>query len=239
QSECGILFGITCWQIWKARNSRIFSNSYPTTVSVAIRSQFWTNNVKDATKRECFLSTVQHSRQEAEIAWDPGPVGWVTLNSDGSVDSSRAEATAGGLVRDNQGRCILAYTMNLGRCSITRAEMRGAIEGLNRTWEAGYRRVVLQMDSSTAISLLTSVGDTSHQHGMEVLQFRELCRKDWLIQIKHTYREGNHAADFLAIIGYNYPYGNYTVSVSDCNLGYFLRYDCMGITETRSILIND
>ncbi|CAN1177877.1 hypothetical protein LINPERHAP2_LOCUS33360 [Linum perenne] len=29
------------------------------------------------------------------------------------------------------------------------------------------------------------------------------------------------------------------VPVSDCNLGHFLRYDCMGITETRSILIND
>ncbi|CAN1793605.1 hypothetical protein LINPERHAP1_LOCUS20052, partial [Linum perenne] len=56
---------------------------------------------------------------------------------------------------------------------------------------------------------------------------------------KHTFREGNHAADFLADIGYDYPLGSHTISTSDSRLGHFLRYDCMGITELRSVLIND
>ncbi|CAN1175302.1 Putative ribonuclease H protein At1g65750 [Linum perenne] len=108
--------------------------------------------------------------------------------------------------------------MNLGLCSITRAELRGAVEGLKRAWEAGYRRIMLRLDSRAAISLLTADRDTSHQH---------------------TYREGNHAADFLASLGYDYPRGSHTISTTDSNLGYFLRYDCMGISEPRSILIND
>ncbi|CAN1247865.1 Putative ribonuclease H protein At1g65750 [Linum perenne] len=114
------------------------------------------------------------SRRLTNIAWDPGPPGWVTLTSDGSWTPDRSEVAAGGLLRDKLGRCLLAFTMNLGSCSITRAELQGAIEGLHSIWDAGYRKVVLQLNSRAAISLLIGMQDTSHQHGMEVLQFREL-----------------------------------------------------------------
>ncbi|CAN1801882.1 Putative ribonuclease H protein At1g65750 [Linum perenne] len=129
--------------------------------------------------------------------------------------------------------------MNLGSCSITRAEMRGAIEGLKRTWEAGFRRVVLKMDSKAVISLLTSADMSTHQHSVEKLEFQELIRRDWEIQVEHTFREGNQTADFLASLGYGYPFGSHTVLSSDSRLGYFLRLDCLGIAEPRSVLIND
>ncbi|CAN1819554.1 Putative ribonuclease H protein At1g65750, partial [Linum perenne] len=178
-------------------------------------------------------------RREIGVAWDPGPEGWVTLNSDGSADLSKKQATAGGLVRDWQGRCLFTYTMNLGNCSITRAEFRGALEGLERAWREGCRKVLLQMDSQSAISLLTNGTDTNHQHGMEALRFAELQSRDWTVEVRHTYREGYHAADFLASSGYDYPFGSHSFSISSSSLGYFLRYDCMGITEQCYILIND
>ncbi|CAN1187226.1 Putative ribonuclease H protein At1g65750 [Linum perenne] len=129
--------------------------------------------------------------------------------------------------------------MNLGSCSMTRAEMRGAIEGLRRTWDAGYRKVILRVDSLTAISLLLNKADTLHQHGMKTTQFQELVDKDWTVQLKHTFREGNHVADYLTSIGYDYPFGSHTVLCSECNLGFFLRYDCMGILEPHLISINN
>ncbi|CAN1762387.1 Putative ribonuclease H protein At1g65750 [Linum perenne] len=97
--------------------------------------------------------------------------------------------------------------MNLGQCSITRSEIRGAIEGLNRTLYAGFRKLRLQLDSKAAIALLNNGNDTSHPNELEVLQFMDLCQRDWLVEIKHTYREGNHVVDFLASIGYGYPFG--------------------------------
>ncbi|CAN1138236.1 Putative ribonuclease H protein At1g65750 [Linum perenne] len=130
------------------------------------------------------------------VAWDPGPEGWVTLNSDGLVDYSAGIAAAGGLLRDSEGRCLLAYSMNLGACSITRAEMRGAIEGLQRVWNAGHRRVILKLDSRAAIALLTNGGETMNQHAMETLRFQELQDRDWTLMIQHAYREGDRAADF-------------------------------------------
>ncbi|CAN1824284.1 Putative ribonuclease H protein At1g65750 [Linum perenne] len=202
-------------------------------------ASIWVRNSEEIESRDRLISGRQGTRDVTEIAWDPGPPGWLNLNTDGSFNRNRQGATAGGLLRDEHGRCLMAFTMNLGLCSITRAELRGAVEGIKRAWEAGYRKILLRLDSKAAISLLTGAKDTSHQHGMEVIEYRELCQRDWLIQIKHTYREGNHAADFLASMGYDYPLGSHTISTTDSNLGYFLRYDCMGISEPRSILIND
>ncbi|CAN1157782.1 hypothetical protein LINPERHAP2_LOCUS21749 [Linum perenne] len=49
--------------------------------------------------------------------------GWITVNYDGSVLGVGGKAAARGLLIDNNGRCLHAYAMNLGSCSITRAEM--------------------------------------------------------------------------------------------------------------------
>ncbi|CAN1797782.1 Putative ribonuclease H protein At1g65750 [Linum perenne] len=76
-------------------------------------------------------------KQTISVAWEPGLAEWITLNSDGSFNARAGRATAGVLARDADGRCIFAYTMNFGNCSIMRAKMRGAIEGLRRTWIAG------------------------------------------------------------------------------------------------------
>ncbi|CAN1314503.1 hypothetical protein LINPERPRIM_LOCUS29350, partial [Linum perenne] len=65
--------------------------------------------------------------------WEPAPPELVTLNSDGSVISASGQAVAGGLIRDHQGRCLAAFTLNLGKCSITRAELRGAVSGLQES----------------------------------------------------------------------------------------------------------
>ncbi|CAN1819553.1 Putative ribonuclease H protein At1g65750 [Linum perenne] len=220
--------------LWFVAHQKILTN-------VGWVSRHLTN---DATCEHCRTGdeTVLHVLRDCQAAadvWNQGPEGWVTLNSDGSADLSKKQATAGGLVRDWQGRCLFTYTMNLGNCSITRAEFRGALEGLERAWREGCRKVLLQMDSQSAISLLTNGTDTNHQHGMEALRFAELQSRDWTVEVRHTYREGYHAADFLASSGYDYPFGSHSFSISSSSLGYFLRYDCMGITEQCYILIND
>ncbi|CAN1178076.1 Putative ribonuclease H protein At1g65750 [Linum perenne] len=208
-------------------------------VWLRVRAVKWLRIVTEAAEQSVQNISIGRGRRTAQIAWDPGPENWVTLNSDGSVDTQRGKAAAGGLVRNSEGRCLLAFSMNLGICSVTRAELRGVIEGLHRTWEAGFRSVVAQLDSSAAISILTSDERLGNQFELEKAHFRELRSRDWNLVIKHTYREGNRAADYLASIGYGYPLGSHNVSISDCRLVYFLRYDCFGITEQRSIIIND
>ncbi|CAN1166778.1 hypothetical protein LINPERHAP2_LOCUS26876 [Linum perenne] len=83
------------------------------------------------------------------------------------------------------------------------------------------------MDSIAAISLLS---DRAHQHGIETAQFQELRKRDWTVLVKHTYRETT-STDFLASLDYDYPFGSHTILISNCNLGFYLLYDCMGIFE--------
>ncbi|CAN1188297.1 Putative ribonuclease H protein At1g65750 [Linum perenne] len=187
KSDSSLIFGITCWYLWRARNERIFTGS--------------------------------------------------TESLDGSVVQRRA--AAGGIVRDNEGRGLLAYSMNLGICSITRAELRGALEGIKRAWEAGYQRVEIQSDSKAAIDILIDNSAViSHSHAMEVLEFRDWLRRDWEIKIRHVYREANFAADYLASRGHSLPRGSHYFDLSDSRLAHLIRYDCMGISEPRMILIN-
>ncbi|CAN1797059.1 hypothetical protein LINPERHAP1_LOCUS21125 [Linum perenne] len=105
--------------------------------------------------------------------------------------------------------------------------------------EAGYHKFILQLDSLDAISFLTGKGDPIHQHETEGAQYQDLCKRIRMVTVRHKYREGNHASDYLASIGYDYPFGFHMILVSNYNLGHFLLYDYMGISEPCMICIND
>ncbi|CAN1227754.1 Putative ribonuclease H protein At1g65750 [Linum perenne] len=166
----------------------------------------------------------------------PPPPEWVTLNSDGSVIPETGRAAAGGLFRDADGRCLAAFSMNLGICSITRAELRGAMTGLQIAWDRGFWRIIVQLDSCVAVQLLLGDGEDSHQHSSEIASSREMLDRDWMIKVEHIYREGNRVADYLAGIGHALPIGVHDVSSFDPCLSHHLLYDLLGISQTRFVM---
>ncbi|CAN1312556.1 hypothetical protein LINPERPRIM_LOCUS28673, partial [Linum perenne] len=48
----------------------------------------------------------------------------------------------------------LSFTAKLGKCSITRAELRGIIQGFELAWNGGHRKIIVQTDSLAAVLLL-------------------------------------------------------------------------------------
>ncbi|CAN1162576.1 Putative ribonuclease H protein At1g65750 [Linum perenne] len=165
--------------------------------------------------------------------------GWATINTDGSVLRNPTRAAAGGIVRRDDGRSLGAFVANLGSCSVTRAELRGAVLGLEMAWALDCRRVELQLDSRAPVALLSRDGIQDHQHTLEVMAFQELCRREWVVSIRHVYREANRAADFLANRGHVFPYGVHHFPIVDCNLNYVLLYDSLGVSNPRLIAVND
>ncbi|CAN1130920.1 Putative ribonuclease H protein At1g65750 [Linum perenne] len=104
----------------------------------------WVALVGDTLDRDQSITdVVPPVRTEVCISWEATPPEWVTLNFDGSVISESGQAVAGGLIRDYQGHYLAAFSENLGICSITRAELRGAVSGLQLAWDRGYRKVQL------------------------------------------------------------------------------------------------
>ncbi|CAN1797708.1 Putative ribonuclease H protein At1g65750 [Linum perenne] len=239
KSDTDFMFGIHCWMLWRVRNEQVFIGSQSSAASIAMRSFNWSMQVKRALQKEELTSGTEPNRRLIDVRWEQGPEGWVVVNTDGSVDQAAKRATIGGVIRTADCRCLSAFSMNIGTCSITRAEIRGAIEGLKRAWDVGHRKIVLRLDSLVATQLLTSSDMRAHQHITETMEFQDLIRRDWSVQVDHTFKEGNQTADFLANLGYGYPVGSHNVSLTDSRLAYFLRLDCFGITKLRSVLIND
>ncbi|CAN1135777.1 Putative ribonuclease H protein At1g65750 [Linum perenne] len=147
--ELSLLFGVTCWFLWRYRNDRVFNGKLTTAVTLTRHIHVWVALVGDTLDRDRSVTdVVPPARTEVCISWEPAPPEWVTLNSDGSVNSESGQAAAGGLIRDYQGHCLAAFSENLGICSITRAELRGVVSGLQLAWDRGYRKVQLQIDSN-------------------------------------------------------------------------------------------
>ncbi|CAL1372689.1 unnamed protein product [Linum trigynum] len=69
----------------------------------------------------CILPT-RRSQVTQSLAWHPPPESWVQLHTDVSMNGLSGRAVAGGLLRDHLGRCVDAFTCNLGKCTITIAE---------------------------------------------------------------------------------------------------------------------
>ncbi|CAN0864164.1 Putative ribonuclease H protein At1g65750 [Linum grandiflorum] len=109
--------------------------------------------------------------------------------------------------------------MNLGCCSITRAEMRGIVEGLKLAWSLGIRRIRVQSDSAAAITILSNGSSLDHQH---------------------IYREANCAADYLANLGHSFMFGFHFINLPDRGLSHWLCYDIIGVSLPRSVsLLNN
>ncbi|CAN1746338.1 Putative ribonuclease H protein At1g65750 [Linum perenne] len=160
-SERSLLFGITVWILWKARNECLFANVSMSPLQIEARIRTWTSHVFEAMKREIKFSGPTRTKCWKQIAWEPGPNEWITVNTDGSVLKQESKAAAGGIIRE------------------------------------------------------------------------------WRVEIRHVYREANKVADFLANQGHLFPFGTHLFPLSDCNLGHILRYDCLGISEPRFILIDN
>lgn len=69
------------------------------------------------------------------------------LNCDGSVRNNGGSAGCGGLMRDEHGAFVLAFTRRLQRCSPLEAELSGILHGLQILWKKKIKNVVVETDS--------------------------------------------------------------------------------------------
>ncbi|CAN0877469.1 Putative ribonuclease H protein At1g65750 [Linum grandiflorum] len=173
-------------------------------------------------------------------------VGWtvrfdveIIMNTDGSVIQPSRAAAGGGILQNSRGICQAAFAANYGICTITRAELRAALTGLHLAWDLGYRKVDLQVDSMTVVSLLQSQGETDHRHQACVQDLRQILDRNWIVHVTHTYREGNRVADLLAHHGHSLPFGVHSISSFSPALIDCIKADMIGVSFSRSIIIND
>ncbi|CAI0553386.1 unnamed protein product [Linum tenue] len=157
------------------------------------------------------------------------------INTDGSVRQPNSRATAGGLIRNDLGKCLGAFAANLGTCTITRAELKGVVLGLQLAWKQGHKKVILKTDSQAVFDLLSSADQSCTRYSNLLRQFQEIRKQNWEIHITYCYCECNKVADFLANKGHTLSCGVHVIDIADPGLNFWVLYDSLGIAQDRLI----
>ena len=75
------------------------------------------------------------------------------------------------------------------------------IHGLRLAWKKNIRVLTVEVDSLQAHTRITNQTPVGVRLANLVKERKDLLDRDWDVNIRHTYREANQAADFLAKIG--------------------------------------
>jgi ribonuclease HI len=113
------------------------------------------------------------------------------------------------------------------------AELWAITNGLKLAWSKGFRKIILESDSSLAVDLITKNKIFIDKNYNLIMQARELLAKEWDIQVRHVYREANSMADWLANYGLTRSFlDRFSIYFNDPPAGLYciLYYDLIGST---------
>ena len=111
------------------------------------------------------------------------------------------KAAAGGLFRDETGKWLYGFWVNLGSCSALMAELWGAWYVLKIAWERGYRRLILEIDSLLAVNMIIKKHKQVNNYHSLLIDIFRLLDLQWNVRMQHTLREDNCGADVIANLG--------------------------------------
>ncbi|MED6172519.1 hypothetical protein PIB30_118000 [Stylosanthes scabra] len=168
------------------------------------------------------------------VCWVCPPQGFAKLNVDGSFYEKHHRAGFGCLLRDDCGTWVVGISGFLGNSSILHAELAAVERGLLLAWDWGIRKLICHSDSMTVVSLVSNGGNHDrHQFAALLANIQELLRRDWVVQVEHTLREGNSCADWLAKDGAKDDAALKVWLLAPPSMGDILMDDFMGVPSLR------
>ncbi|XVF04810.1 hypothetical protein REPUB_Repub05bG0117600 [Reevesia pubescens] len=227
--EWNVLFMSTLWSIWKHRNLRIFEGqnsdgrvvyTYAMTLSKDIM-QAWSSKV------------IHIARQIRWIKWEPPITGYLCLNTDGAVKTGSGIASAGGLIRDENGRWIKGFLVNIGKTDSLQAELWGMREGLRLAKDLRCRNLVTQSDAALVVNMLNTELTLNHPLGSLVNECKLLLENFQNLTLRHVFREANRCADKLANLAQLVAAGVTLLESSPPELFSLLQADSLGLEFLR------
>ncbi|KAG5249134.1 non-LTR retroelement reverse transcriptase [Salix suchowensis] len=179
-----------------------------------------------------------HRKELQQVGWTYPANDWIKLNVDGCSKGNPGEAGAGGVLRDGMGSWIAGFARNNGICSSVTAELWAVYIGLQLTWDRGYRKVILESDSSVVVGLMNGDKVSMDRNCTLIMKIRDMLDKAWEVRTVHIYREANCVADWLANYGLSRDVIDRQFDVlTDPPSGLYtlLYYDLIGSTIPRLI----
>lgn len=107
----------------------------------------------------------------------------------------------GGLLRSGDGEWIVGFSGFSGSSDSLFAELFSLLRGLEVAWSRGIRRPMCYTNSLLDFDLISQPSRLTQVYASIVEAVKEKLRCQWDVTIRHTMREGNGCADFLAKLG--------------------------------------
>lgn len=172
------IFTIACWWLRRGRNERSSKNSLQIT---ADQVTFIYARLKQVGEAICRFDRTQGKKAseivESFIRWVYPCVGWVELNTDGAAKGNLGNAGAGCLIRGHRGKLFEVFAMNCGVCTCTKAELLAIIHSLLIAWNAGHRKVQVNVDSKIVVQLLEDERPTSSPYIHIIKKCKRCCKE--------------------------------------------------------------
>ncbi|RDX72956.1 Pentatricopeptide repeat-containing protein, mitochondrial, partial [Mucuna pruriens] len=133
------------------------------------------------------------------VWWTAPPNNFVKISCDGAFSNYGNKAAVGGVVRDWEGKFIVGFSSALGDCgTVVEAELLAIKIGMETAVSRGFRNLVVESDSYTAIEFINSGVPQSHPHSHLVSSILQISNKADHVCWNHVFREINSVADCLA-----------------------------------------
>lgn len=128
------------------------------------------------------------------------------MNTDGAYKGG-CNIFSGGILRDHDGAFMGGFTCNVFGYSAFHAEVTGMYYGLLLCWRKGYQSILVESDNKILISWCKNHDFNSAAWSLYSQHLFQLLKKPWHLQFKHTHREGNRCADWMANLAVTRPIG--------------------------------
>ncbi|GLT59818.1 hypothetical protein SLA2020_326160 [Shorea laevis] len=149
------------------------------------------------------------------------------------MDHASGHASAGGLVRDSMGHWVQGFATHIGTTSSFMAELWGCREGLKLACQLGIDHLILEMDSLLAVQMIQDRKRVEGPASVLIADIFDLLSSFSVFSVRHTLREGNFAADFMASLGHGLPLGTTHFMDPPAGLNQTLQGDITGTMFLR------
>ncbi|KAL1560154.1 hypothetical protein AAHA92_10406 [Salvia divinorum] len=143
-------------------------------------------------------------KEGINVMWEKPQIGWTKLNYDGSCKCKTGKCSIGGIFRDERAGFVLGYAQSIGESNSTIAELAALVRGLEIALENGWAHVCLEGDSKSLIDIIGRKREAKcRQVQSHVERVNYIIPQFERCVVRHTYREGNRAADRFAQMGHS------------------------------------
>ncbi|XP_055802719.1 uncharacterized protein LOC129871761 [Solanum dulcamara] len=198
-----------CWNLWKNRCAIKYGGKQ-SNITRVIYSVFkdnfnllsttysyisWPNRWKE------LVLLVEKCTNEVNVStvyWRKPSAHMVKLNTDGSALHNPGKIGGGGLLRNNQGDLLFAFSTPFGEGTNNQSEILAAIFGLTWCLQLGYTKVILEVDSELVIRWIKHLAQPPWTVRTQLQQLQDISHQFQVFKCNHTYREANFTADVLS-----------------------------------------